>query len=121
MIWTSILGVLTLMMLARVLGFGQTAMLTSAEDAAMRAGEALAGFVPAEAAVGDDGRAALVAARDGRLALVCSFGDRFVVRPLEQAVAELDGERLRVSLNEPGGRMVTLALGDRAAGWARRF
>jgi len=121
MIWTSILGVLTLVMLARVLGFDRTARLDSAEDAATRARAALAGFVPAQAAVGADGQAALVAARDGRLALVCGFGDRFVVRPLTGAVATLDGERLHIAMGEPGLKAVTLALGDQAVSWARRF
>jgi len=120
MIWTSIFGVLTLVLLARALGFGREARLESAEDAAARAGEAIAGFVPAEAEVSADGRAALVAGEDGRLALVRGFGDRFVVRPLEGSRAALEGEVLRVTLAEPGVKAVTLRL-DNAPRWAARF
>ncbi|WP_439533269.1 hypothetical protein [Polymorphobacter sp.] len=121
MLWTSIFGVVTLVLLARALGFGRNALLESAEEAAHRAGEAIAGFAPAEAAVAADGRAALVAARDGRLALVSGFGDRFVVRRLEGSLAVVEGDVLRVRLAEPGKPTIALALGDQAGVWAARF
>ena len=121
MIWTALLGVVTLMMLARVLGFDRQERLASAEEAATRAGEALPGFQPAEAVVDDRGRGALVAARDGRLALVWPLGDRLVVRPLAGACAEAGNGQLRLKLGEPGVPAVTLALGVAAETWARRF
>jgi hypothetical protein len=121
MLLTSIFGVVTLVFLARALGFGRNAVLGSGEEAATRAAQAIAGFVPVEAAVGADGHAALVAARDGRLAMVSGFGDRFVVRPLEGSRAVLEGAVLRVRLEEPGVPAVRLDLGEAAAAWARKF
>jgi hypothetical protein len=121
MLWTLLFGVVTLVLLARALGFGTNARLTSAEDAAVRAAEALAGFTPAEAAVSADGCAALVAGQDGRLALVNSFGDRFVVRPLDGTRAALEGDTLRLRLDEPGTPTVRLDLGDATCLWAARF
>jgi hypothetical protein len=121
MLWTLLFGVVTLVLLARALGFGTNARLTSAEDAAARAAEALTGFTPTEAALGADGRAALVAGQDGRLALVNSFGDRFVVRPLDASRAALEGETLRLRLDEPGTPTVRLDLGEAARLWAAKF
>jgi hypothetical protein len=121
MIWTALLGVVTLMMLARVLGFEKQARLDSAEDAARRAGEALPGFQPAEAVVDDRGRGALVAGRDGRLALVWPLGDRLVVRSLVGARAKAGDGRLDLKLDEPGAPAITLALGAAADTWAKRF
>lgn len=121
MIWTALLGVVTLMMLARVLGFERDARLESAGEAAARTAEALPGFEPAEAVVDDRGRGALVAGRDGRLALVWPLGDSFVVRPLAGVQAEAGDGQLRLRLAEPGVPDVSLALGAVAADWARRF
>jgi hypothetical protein len=121
MLWTLLFGVVTLVLLARALGFGTNARLTSAEDAAVRAAEALIGFTPAEAAVAADGRAALVAGRDGRLAIVTSFGDRFVVRPLDGSRIALEGNTLRLRLDEPGTPILRLDLGDAARLWAAKF
>jgi hypothetical protein len=121
MLWTSLFGVVTLVLLARALGFGQNAQLASAEDAAQHAREAIAGFLPVEAALSADGRAALVAGEDGRLALVSSFGDRFVVRPLQGSHAVLAGEVLHLQLNEPGTPAIGLHLGQAAKQWIARF
>lgn len=78
MIWTSIFGILTLVMLARALGFARNPVLDAAE--ARRVAEAqLPGFVGLDAAVDDGGRGARVRASDGRVARVRSHGDRWVV------------------------------------------
>ncbi len=121
MVWTSIFGIVTLVLLARALGFSGRTRLTDAGKAAAIAAEALAGFDPAEAAVSEDAGAALVAARDGRLALVRPFGDRFVVRPLAGAQARLEGEVLHLTLAEPGFPDSKLQLGPAAAAWAARL
>jgi hypothetical protein len=81
----------------------------------------LAGFEPAEAVVDDEGRGALVAGRDGRLALVWPLGDSFVVHPLAGVGAQAEDGRLRLRLAEPGAPAVTLTLGAAADVWARRF
>ncbi len=121
MIWTSLLGIVTLIGLAWALGFRAKARLVSAETAAAEASSAIPGFDAYEAAVSDDTRAALVAARDGRVALVRSFGDRFVVRLLRNAESRLEGETLHLRLLEPGFPPAALSLGHQAARWAARL
>jgi hypothetical protein len=121
MVFTSLLGIFTLVALAWGLGFRGQARITSAEEAAREAETSLGGFDAAEAVVSDDGAAALVAARDGRMALVRSFGDRLVVRPLAGAAARLEGGTLHLRLPEPGFPLTVLALGPCAPQWAARL
>lgn len=121
MIFTSILGIVTLVALAWALGFRGQNRLTDAGAAAAEAAKAIARFEPVEAAVSDDARAALVAARDGRTALVRAFGDRYVVRLLAGVDARLDGETLLLRLPEPGFGRVALTLGAQAPKWAARL
>jgi hypothetical protein len=120
-IFTSILGIVTLIALAWALGFRAQSRLLDAEAAALEAARALTGFEPLEAAVCDDAKAALVAARDGRTALVLTFGDRYVVRLLGGVKSQLDGERLHLRLPEPGFPRTALALGATAPKWAARL
>ncbi|WP_416909256.1 MAG: hypothetical protein ACMVO5_06595 [Polymorphobacter sp.] len=121
MIFTSILGVLTLIALAWALGFRNQARLVDAETAALEAAGSLPRFEPVESIVSDDAKAALVSARDGRTALVMAFGDRYVVRLLKGAEARLEGERLHLRLPEPGFPRTALALGPDAGRWAARL
>ncbi|MBC7495916.1 MAG: hypothetical protein H7243_01965 [Sphingomonadaceae bacterium] len=79
MIWTSILGIIALVGLARVLGFAKNPALDT--DTARTVVEAaLPGFVATAAAVDPRTRTATVTASDGRVAQVMSHGDRWVVR-----------------------------------------
>lgn len=121
MIFTSILGVLTLVALAWALGFRSQARLTDAQAAAAEAARAIPDFHATEAAVADDMKSALVASLDGRTALVRTFADRYVVRLLHGAEARLDGEVLHLRLPEPGFPKVALALGPQAGKWAARL
>ncbi len=79
MIFTSIFGILTLVLLARALGFARNPDLdeATARDAVAAA---LPGFTPAAVAVDPASRTAVVTARDGRVARVRPHGDRWVVR-----------------------------------------
>jgi hypothetical protein len=62
-----------------------------------------------------------VAGRDGRVALVSSFGDRWVVRIANGATAEVNGGTLRLKLAEAMFPPAELALGGQAAQWAMRL
>ena len=79
MVWTSIFGILTLVLLARALGFGRNPDLD--EDTAKAVAEAaLPGFVAVDAAVDAHARTGTVTGRDGRTATIRPHGDRWVVR-----------------------------------------
>jgi hypothetical protein len=120
MVWTSLFGILTLILLARALGFAGAPVLADAAQARQIAADALHDFDAADAALTRGGTAALVAARDGRVALVRPFGDRWVVRVVNGAVAQVAGDRLRIAPDEAMFPATELVLGD-AAGWARRL
>jgi hypothetical protein len=120
MVWTSLFGILTLILLARALGFAGAPVLADAAQARRIAADALHDFEAGEAAVASGGTAALVAGRDGRVALVRPFGDRWVVRVVNGAKASLQGDRLRIAPDEAMFPATELVLGD-AAGWAKRL
>lgn len=79
MIFTSIFGILTLVMLARALGFAKNPGLDEA-TARDVSEAALPGFSAASVAVELSSRRAVVTGRDGRIAHVHPHGDRWVVR-----------------------------------------
>lgn len=117
----SFLGVAFLVWLARVMGFAARPVIADAALASRLAAEALPGFRPADVALSRDGAAALVAAGDGRVALVRPLGDRFVVRPLAGAQVARAGNVLRVRPAEPMFPETTLDLGSAALEWAGRL
>ncbi len=79
MIFVSVLGIVTLVLFARAIGFARNPVLDP--DAARLIAEAqLPGFAAVDAAVDDGGRGARVQGRDGRTARVVGHGDRWVVR-----------------------------------------
>jgi hypothetical protein len=120
MVWTSLFGIVTLILLARALGFAGAPVLADAGEARRIAADALHDFDAADAVVAQGGTAALVAGRDGRVALVRPFGDRWVVRIVNGATASLKGNRLRVAPDEAMFPATELVLGN-AADWARRL
>jgi hypothetical protein len=117
----SILGVALLVWLARAMGFARTPRIDDAGLAGRLAADALPGFRPADVALSSDGAGALVAAGDGRVALVRPLGDRFVVRPLVGADVARSGTVLRVRPAEALFPETALDLGDAALAWARRL
>ncbi len=121
MVWTSLFGIVTIVLLAWAMGFGRNPQLADAEAAARLAADAVDGFDPAEAVVANGGRAALVAGRDGRVALVRPFGDRWVVRLVNGAAAEIAAGRLTLRLAEAMFPPATLDLGADAPRWAGRL
>jgi hypothetical protein len=121
MIFTPILGIVLLVLAARAFGFARNPRLADAAEAAGIAAAALPGFRPGDAAIAVDGRAALVAGRDGAVALVSPMGDRWVVRLLDDTDARLDGGTLLVRPREWLFPRVRLDLGAAAPGWARRL
>lgn len=118
----SVIGVALLIALARQLGFARAPALVDAGLAARLAADALPGFAPADTALSRDGAGALVAAQDGRVALVRPLGDRFVVRPLVQPLVARAGAVLRVRPDEAMFPETVLHLGEAAAShWAARL
>ncbi len=118
----SVIGVLALVLLARLLGFARRPQLTDAALAARLAAEALPGFRAIETAVSRDGSGALVAGQDGRIALVRPVGDRFVVRPLQTPTVARAGGLLRVRPDETMFPETSLDLDEAAAlNWVARL
>jgi hypothetical protein len=121
MVWTSLFGIITIVLLARALGFANAPRLADAAAARQLASEALFDFRADEAVVDARGRGALVAGTDGSVALVRPLGDRWVVRIVNGAAAELSGTRLRVQPAEAMFPPAELDLGPAAARWAARL
>jgi hypothetical protein len=121
MVWTSLFGIVTLVLLARALGFAGAPVLADDAEACRIAGDAVHGFRPTETALARDGRGALVAGADGRIALVRPFGDRWVVRVVNGAEAAVAAGRLRLDLREWQFPPAELDLGAAAPAWARRL
>lgn len=113
-------GIALLVLLARWLGFNTQPRLASAAQAGTIAHDALMGFHADTVALAADARAALVAARDGRIALVRPHGDRWIVRVANGARVTRSGDTLTVALDEPLFQPVALQLAD-AADWAARL
>ncbi|MCU0890331.1 MAG: hypothetical protein MUE77_00995 [Sandarakinorhabdus sp.] len=110
-----------LIWLTRMLGFARAPRIADAGLAARLVPDALPGFQPADVALSRDGAAALVAAGDGRVALVRPLGDRFVVRTLSASDVARSGGVLRVRPAEAMFPETAIDLGDAALGWARRL
>ncbi len=121
MIWTSLFGIVTIIMLARAMGFAGSPQLADPAEARQIATDALHDFVAGDAALARDGRGALVAGHDGRIALVRPFGDRWAVRIVNGAAAEINGGLLRLKPAETMFPAATLDLGPAAAVWAKRL
>ena len=118
----SFAGVAVLVLVTRLLGFARPPKLASAGLAEQLAAEALPNFHAAETAFSPDGAGALVAGRDGRIALVRPLGDRFVVRALVAPIVARAGALLRIRPDEPMFPETTLNLGEAAAlRWASRL
>jgi hypothetical protein len=121
MVWTSLFGIVTLVLLARALGFARAPVLADAAAARQIAIDALPGFRPVETALARDGRGALLAGHDGRIALVRPFGDRWVVRIVDGAQARVAAGRLRLVSPEWLFPPAELDLGPAAPAWAARL
>ena len=119
MVWISLFGIITLILLARALGFARAPLLADGAQARRVAADALHDFTATDAVVARDRRGALVAGSDGRIALVRGFGDRWVVRIVNGAQALASGDRLRIIPGEAMFQAVDLELGPAAAAWAR--
>lgn len=118
----SFAAVALLVLAVRLLGFARRPHLASAALAEQLAADALPDFCAAETAFSSDGAGALVAARDGRIALVRPIGDRFVVRPLKSPIVARAGAVLRVRPDEAMFPDTALDLGEAAAlRWAGRL
>jgi hypothetical protein len=121
MVWTSLFGIITLVLLARALGFAKTPVLADADAARRIAGDAINGFCATDVAVARDGRSAIVAGHDGRIAVVRPVGDRWVVRLVDGAKVGVDAGRLQLTFPEPMFAPVVVDLGSLAPLWAARL
>lgn len=117
----SVVGVALLVLLARWLGFARSPQLASPALAAQLAEAAIPGLIVAETVLSVDAGAALVAAQDGRVALVRAFGDRWVVRVLHHPLVSRAGTILRIRPDETMFPETTLDLGPAASQWAARL
>jgi hypothetical protein len=117
----SVLGVAVLVLLTRLLGFARAPRLANRQAAAELAQAAIPGLIVAETALSVDASAALVAATDGRVALVRPFGDRFVVRLLDHPLVSRAGTVLRIRPDEAMFPETALDLGPAAGTWAARL
>lgn len=123
MVWTSLFGIVTLVLLARALGFARTPQLADAAAAMRIAEDALHDLDAREAVLAADRRAALVMGHDGRVALVRPLGDRWVVRVVDGADTRVTGDRLRLTLAEAMFPPAELQLASPmlAARWGERL
>jgi hypothetical protein len=121
MVWTSLFGIITLVLLARALGFAKAPVLDAPDAARRIAGDAIPGFRAHDAVLARDRRAALVASSDGRVALVRSHGDRWVVRIVNGAEVAVAAGALRLTLPEAMFPAAVLDLGAAAPAWAARL
>ncbi|GGE13325.1 hypothetical protein GCM10011529_19610 [Polymorphobacter glacialis] len=121
MVWTSLFGIVTLVFLARALGFTKMPVIADAAEARRIVADALHDFTGEDTALASDRRGALVAAADGRVALVRPFGDRWVVRVVNGAAATVKDGRLRLQPAEAMFPAADLDLGPAAASWAARL
>ena len=121
MVLVSLFGILTVVLLAWALGFARTPVLADAAAAERLAADALHDFRPAETALAHDRRGALVAGRDGRVALVRPFGDRWVVRVVNGEPAEVSDGKLRLKPVEAMFPAAVLDLGAAAVIWAKKL
>ena len=104
--------------MAYLLGFRKRPVIDAAAARAIIL-DALPGFGAAEICVASDGRGALAAGRDGRVALIRPHGDRWAVRIVERA--KRDGSRVTLLPSEILVGATTLDLGAAAPVWARRL
>ncbi len=121
MVWTSIFGIVTLVLLARALGFAKAPLLADIAEARRIAADALNDFAATDAVLAADRKGALVAGSDGRVALVRTFGDRWVVRIINGESAEVAAGTLRLCPSEAMFPPAELQLGAAADGWAARL
>lgn len=121
MVLVSLFGVLTVVLLAWALGFANTPLLADTAAAERIAADALHDFCPIEAALANDRRGALVAGRDGRVALVRPFGDRWVVRIVNGAATQVADGKLRLKPAEAMFPAAVLDLGAVAGNWAQKL
>lgn len=125
MSWLSLAGSLAAVFLVAWLvgrlGLGRAAPLDEA-GARQAAEQAFIGHHFGAVALDRDGRAALVAAADGAVALIRSHGDKWVARLIAPPVAaQTDGEALIVPPSEAMFGTTTLMLGAEAAAWAAKL
>ncbi len=121
MVWTSLFGIITLVLLARSLGFAKAPVLDDAGAARQIAVDAIPGFHGDDAVLARDRRSALVAGTDGRVALVRSHGDRWVVRVVNGADVAVAAGALRLTLPEAMFPAAVIDLGPAAPAWANRL
>lgn len=117
----SVIGVVLLVLLTRWLGFAKAPRLANPQRAADLVQAAIPGLIVAETALSVDASAALVAATDGRVALIRPFGDRWVVRVLDHPLVARAGTVLRIRTREAMFPETALDLGPAASLWAARL
>lgn len=119
----SLAAVFALAAIAWLLGMGRTPRIADAAQAERLARDAHSGFVPAGAAVSRDGRAALVAGRDGDFVLLREHGANIAARVFRRAPdARRDDGVLTVTTGEKLFGDLRLDLGEAdAARWSERL
>ncbi|MGP1351784.1 MAG: hypothetical protein ACTS1Z_00535 [Parasphingopyxis sp.] len=119
----SLAAVFALAAIAWLLGMGRTPRIADTAQAERLARDAHSGFVPEGAAVSRDGKAALVAGRDGDFVLLREHGANIAARVFRRAPdARRDDGVLTVATGEKLFGDLRLDLGEAdAARWSERL
>ena len=119
----SLAAVFALAAIAWLLGMGRTPRIANAKQAERLARDAHSGFAPSDAAVSRDGKAALVAGRDGDFVLLREHGANIAARVFRQAPdVRRDDGILTVTTGERLFGDLRLDLGDTdATRWLERL
>ncbi len=117
----SLVAILVLAGIAWWLKLGQPDTITDTDRAFALAREADTGFEPTDAAVAQDGNAAILADSAGRIMVLRSHGAQFAARVLEPG-ARVTNEAgvLAIATTDRRFGTVRLDLGDAAQAWAAR-
>ena len=112
LIGTVVFGVSGVVILTWLLGWNKRRPLNSVADAAAALALSSPDDVVTDGIVADDGLAALLAVKDGDVALVTVLGDKTVVRSTRGCHAEEDAKGLRLLFANAGGPRVYMALAE---------
>lgn len=110
----SLVAILALVLITFLLGFRQSARLSSQEEAYQLFRLAPGGFEPEQIGVDENGAAAVARDADGRLAVLVPHGNQFVFRLLAPGSKVVLRDRVLEFAGLPG---LTIALGEQASDW----
>jgi hypothetical protein len=118
----SLVAIVMMTLTARWLGLGFEPHIVDQDHARLLANEAHFGFQPVDIAISQDGIAALLYERDGRMMIIRPHGNHFVARLIGPPVScRVDRQKLILSSGETMFGEVVLDLGDQNMPWADKI